>query len=68
MVASDVCRRTVAVAFDEPVFVIGALEFQQSVAQVLNRFEPSNPEQIFLERAYEAFGASIAFWSSDEGR
>jgi transposase len=44
----------VAMAFDQPVFVLGALKLQQHLPQFLNRAEPSDPEQVFLEGPDEA--------------
>ena len=68
MISSDGSGWAVAVALDQPVFVVGALEFEQGLAQGLDRFEPADPEQVFLEGADKAFGAAIAFGCANERR
>lgn len=55
-------------AFDDPLFVVGALEFQQSLSQVLDRVEPSDPKQVLLQCSDEPLCAAISFRGADECR
>ena len=50
-----------AVALDEPLAVVAVLEGQQDQAQVLERGEGLDPEELLLEGADEALGAAVGF-------
>jgi hypothetical protein len=61
-------RRAVPVALDEPLLVVGPLGRRQRLAQIFDRVEPADPEQVLLERPDEPFGAAIALRGTDEVR
>ena len=52
---------------DKPSGVVGLAEREQGLAELLDGAESMHPEQVFLEGAYEALGAAVAFWRPDEG-
>ena len=60
-------RADEAVPLDQPFGVVGCAEFEACFTEFLDRFENAHPEQVFLQRADEAFGATIALWCSDKG-
>ena len=55
-----------AVPLDPPGRVVGLAEIEQRPAQVLDGVEGPHPQEVFLERADEAFGAALAFGGADE--
>jgi len=59
MVCSFLMWRAVAVAHDQPVLVVGLLEPQEGQAQVLDRLEPAEPEQILLQGKDERLVAAV---------
>ncbi len=54
-------RRSVAESRDEPLLVVSLLEGEQRVAQLLDRREVADPEELLLERPKEALDAAVAF-------
>ena len=60
MVASELGWRAVSVPFDQPAFVVGPPELDQCMAEFLDGAECPDPEQVFLQRPDEAFGAAVA--------
>jgi len=57
----------IAVALDNPIFVVSALKLQEGLAHLLDGGEGSHPEEIFLEDADKALGAAVAFRGPDKG-
>jgi hypothetical protein len=57
----------IAVALDNPVFVVNALKVDKSLAQLLHGGEVFHPEQIFFEYPDKALGAAVPFRSPDKG-
>src|SRR5437867_7513088 len=51
----------------EPVTVVALLELQQGQAQLLDRVERADPEQLLLERTDEPLGHPVAFRFAHEG-
>ena len=67
LLLSDLRRGAVSVALDDPFVVVGALELEDRLAEVLDGLEPPDPEQVLLERSAKALGAAVAFRCTDEG-
>ena len=61
-------RRFIAMALDNPLFVIKALKKEKSLAPFLHSGKVLHPEQVFLEDPDKALGAAIAFRSPDKSR
>jgi hypothetical protein len=59
--------RPEAVSLDQPGRVVGFAELEQRLAEVLDGVEGPQPQQDFLERADEAFGAAVPLRRPDEG-
>ena len=57
-----------AVALDAPLFVAGLLDRGPGLAQILGGVEPADPEEGFLQRPDEAFGAAVALGGAQDGR
>ena len=57
----------VAVARDESLLVVELLEVQKGQAQLFDRVEGADPQQVLLERADEALGAAVALRLAHEG-
>lgn len=55
-------------SLDQPMLVVILLELLKGGLQLLDGIEGPDPEQVFLQRPYEALGASVAFWGADKGR
>jgi hypothetical protein len=55
------------VPLDQSGRVIGLAEHQQHPTQFFDRLEMTHPQQVFLERADEPFGAAIPLRRPDEG-
>ena len=53
---------------NDPFPVVRLLELQEGKTEFLDRFEPPDPDQIFLQRAHEPFGDAIALGFSNESR
>lgn len=64
----DLGRCLVAMSFDDPGLIVGLLEFEQGATQVFDGLEGADPQQVFLERADEAFGTAVALRGAHEGR
>ena len=56
-----------AVALDQPVFVVGLPEVDQGEAEFLDGPEGPDPEQVLLQRPDEPLGAAVALGRADEG-
>lgn len=56
-----------SVALDPPVLVVGRLDLQEGLAQVLDRVEPAHPEQVLLQCQDEPFRAAVALGRTNEG-
>ncbi len=54
-------------SLDQPRLIIGIPERQQCVAQILDRSEVLDPQQILLEDTDSALGASIPLRAAHEG-
>ena len=61
-------RAEESVAIDQPGCVAGLSEREQRLSQLPEGPEGPYPQQIFLQRADEALGTSIAFRGADEYR
>jgi hypothetical protein len=55
-------------SLNQPGGVVGIAECQQRLAEVFDGFVSPYPEQVFLQRADEAFVSTIAFRGTDQGR
>lgn len=55
-------------SLDQPMLVVLLLEGLEGGLQLLDGIEGSDPEQVFLQRPYEALCASVAFWGADKRR
>ena len=49
------------VPFDEPSRIVGLLESQQRLTQVLDRIESPDPEQVVFQGSDEPLGAAVSF-------
>ncbi len=52
---------------DQPIGVVGFAEIEEHLTEFLDRFESAEPKQVFLQRADEALGATVALWRTDKG-
>jgi hypothetical protein len=68
LLPAHLSRGFIAVALDDPVFVVSALKLQEGLAQFLQGAESPHPEQVFFEDADKALGAAVAFRGPDKGR
>ena len=50
-----------AVALDQLVLLVGPLEREEGLSQILDRVEPADPEQVLLQRPDEQVGTADAF-------
>jgi hypothetical protein len=55
------------VSFDEPSYVVSVPELDQRLTELFGVVKGLHPEQAFLERADEAFGAAVALGCTHEG-
>jgi hypothetical protein len=53
---------------DQPRRVVGFVERQQRLTQVLDGLAGADPEQVLLERPNELLGTAISLGCTDEGR
>lgn len=57
---AHLCRRTMAVALDQPALVIGLLPGNERKAKLLDRVEGTDPQELLVERADDAVGTAVA--------
>ncbi len=67
-VAPELVWRAVSMSLDQPLLVVILFEPLEGGLQLLDGIEGPDPEQVFLQRPYEALGASVAFRGADKGR
>src|SRR4029077_15629415 len=67
LVGSDLGGCFVAVPLDDPALVVGLPERLERQAQLLDRVEAANPQEVFFQHPDEALGAAIAFGLAHEG-
>ena len=53
---------------DDPALVVGVLEREQRLAQLLEGVEAANPQEVLLQHADEPLGAAVTLGLTDEGR
>src|SRR5918993_5811321 len=67
LILPDGTGRPEAVPLDQPGRVVGFAELEQGLPQLLDGVEAPHPEQVFLEGADEAPGASVPLGGAHEG-
>jgi hypothetical protein len=60
----DGIRRPEAVPLDQPSGVVGVAEFEQCEAEFLDGVEGPHPQEVLLEGADEALGATLLHGSA----
>src|SRR3954470_8056181 len=68
LIGSDLSGCPVSMPLDDPGVVAGLPEPLQCQAELLDRLEAPQPQQVLLERADEPLGAAVALGLADEGR
>lgn len=55
-------------SLDQPMLVLVILELLEDALQLLDGIEGCDPEQVLLQRPYEALCAAVAFRGADKRR